>query len=137
MQDLATVLAWARSQPDVVEVHLVGQGRWGPLALLARPRLEGLGRTALDLHDFDYGDGSDPIPADLDLPGVLQAGGLEAAAALCAPWPLLIDRAGKLTGSPWVENAYALADAEAHRVVRADRTAPAALAGWLDTGERP
>ena len=30
IQDLATVLAWARSQPDVREVNLIGLGLAGP-----------------------------------------------------------------------------------------------------------
>ena len=37
MQDLATVLAWAKSQPDVREVSLIGQDLAGPQVLLARP----------------------------------------------------------------------------------------------------
>ena len=70
VQDLATVVAWARSHAASGQVNLVGQGRWGVLALLARPALEGVGRTAIDLHEFDYGDESD-VPDDLHLPGVL------------------------------------------------------------------
>src|SRR5206468_4240268 len=47
LQDLADVLAWARSQPDVREVNLFANGAAGSLALLARPALEGLARTVL------------------------------------------------------------------------------------------
>ena len=52
VQDLATVLAWARTQPDVREVSLIGAGRSGPQVLLARPALEGVARTAIDLHEL-------------------------------------------------------------------------------------
>src|SRR5438445_409910 len=55
-QDLATVLAWTKALPDVREVSLVAEAGIGPLALLARPALEGLSRTAIDLGEFDYGD---------------------------------------------------------------------------------
>jgi dienelactone hydrolase len=135
LQDVATAMAWLRSQPDVVQTNLVGQGRWGALALLARPLLEGVGRTAIDLHGFSYGDGSDAdVPEDLDLPGVLQCGGLDAAAALCAPGPLWLHRAGGLDAS-WPRRAYTLAGAAG--VLRLDdgRADAKALAAWLDGGE--
>ena len=110
-QDLATVLSWAKSLPDVREVSLVAEAGIGPLALLARPALEGLSRTAIDLGEFDYGDGSKPVPPGLDLPGALQFGGLKAAAALSAPAPLWIARPGKSFADAWPTRAYALADA--------------------------
>ena len=62
MQDLATVLSWARSQADVREVSLVGQGLAGPQALLARPLLEGLARTVVDLSGWQDSDGSGTLP---------------------------------------------------------------------------
>ena len=49
MQDLATVLAWCRAQEDVREVSLVCQGTAGYQALIARPVLEGLARTVIEL----------------------------------------------------------------------------------------
>ena len=109
MQDLATVVAWARSQPDVREVSLVGLGRSGVQVLLARPLLEGVARTAVDLDGFDPGDGSAPLPPELDLPGLLQFGGVKAAAALTAPGPLWITRTGPALDRSWPEHAYALA----------------------------
>ncbi len=51
MQDLATVVAWAQAQPDVREVSLIGQELSGPQVLLARPVLEGLARTAVELKE--------------------------------------------------------------------------------------
>jgi dienelactone hydrolase len=134
MQDLATVLAWARSQPGTRQVNLVGAGRWGPLALLARPALEGLGRTVIDLHGFDYGDGAE-VPDDLHLPGVLQFGGLPAAAALTAPGPLWIHRAGEAFDGAWVSSSYDAADASAMLRLDGRRVDDASLARWLDTGE--
>lgn len=134
-QDLATVLAWARSRPDLREFHLVALGEAGPLALLARPALVGLGRTAIDLDGFDFGDGSGPIPAGLDLPGVLGFGGLKAAAALTAPAPLWMGRVPSRFDRAWPTRAYSLADAPgAFRVEEAEAD-PAALARWIDAGE--
>jgi hypothetical protein len=131
-QDLATVIAWARALADVREVNLVAQG---PLALLARPELEGLSRTAIDLEGFDYGDGSSEVPPGLDLPGVLQFGGLKAAAALVAPAPLWISHAPETFDATWPTKAYALVDASPQ--LRLDRgTIDAqAIAKWIDLGE--
>lgn len=134
-QDLATVLAWTRSQPDALEVNLIGQGMAGPLALLARPLLEGLARTAIDLRAFDYGQGEKEVPPGLDLPGVLQFGGLKAAAALSAPAPLWIYRTGTTFDKSWPTRSYELADASTQLKVDSDPPAPEALARWIDLGE--
>src|SRR5690606_24137770 len=101
LQDLATVIAWVRTQPEVNGINLVGVGRWGPLALLALPALTGIDRAVVDLNDFDYGDGSATIPEDLDIPGVLQFGGLPGAAALAAPVPLWIHGTGNTFAADW------------------------------------
>jgi hypothetical protein len=135
IQDLATVLSWARFQPDVREVNLVALGESGVLALLARPALSGLGRTLIDLHEFDYGDGSEPVPPGLHLPGVLQFGGLKSAAALCAPAPLWIHRAGPNFDESWPVKAYALADASSHLRIDKTRAQADEIARWVDTGE--
>ncbi len=134
-QDLATVLSWARSLPDVREVSLVATGQAGPLALLARPALEGLARTAIDLDGFDPGDGSKPVPPGLDLPGALQFGGLKAAAALTAPAPLRVSGAGPNLDANWPVRAYALADAPAQFRLDRGSVDPAAIARWIDAGE--
>ncbi|SIN93334.1 Acetyl xylan esterase (AXE1) [Singulisphaera sp. GP187] len=135
IQDLATVVAWARSQPDVREVSLIGLGQAGPQVLLARPALEGVSRTAVDLNRFDPKDGSVDLPASLDLPGLLQFGGLKAAAALTAPAPLWIQRAGKSFEASWPEKAYALADVAHVLRLTPESATPEALATWIDTGK--
>jgi hypothetical protein len=135
MQDLATVLAWLQARPDALEVSLIGQGTAGPLALLARPALQGIARTAVDLHGFDYGEGSAEIPAALDLPGVLQFGGLKAAAALSAPAPLWIHGTAGKFDINWARTAYALTDAPEVLRIMQDRARPEELARWIDSGE--
>ena len=134
-QDLATVISWARALAGVREVNLVANGPVGPLALLARSRLEGLSRTFIDLDGFDYGDGSRPVPPSIDLPGVLQFGGLKAAAALTAPAPLWIAHAPESFDARWPDRAYALVDASTQ--LRLDQDAPdaGAIATWIDLGE--
>jgi hypothetical protein len=136
MQDLATVLAWARARPGVLTINLVGGGHSAALTLLARPGLEGVGRIAVDLDGFDDGDGFAAVEPGLDLPGALQFGGLKAAAALTAPAPLRIARAGPRFDASWPEAAYALADAPDQLRLDADAPAPADIAAWIDTGGR-
>lgn len=134
-QELATVVSWARSLAGAREVDLVALGEAGPLALLARPGLEGISRTVVDLEGFDYGDGSGPVPPGLDLPGVLQFGGLKAAAALSSPAPLWIVGASEGFDASWPTKAYGLADDSPR--FRFDRKPvdPEAVARWLDLGE--
>ena len=88
------------SQPDVREVSLVGQGLAGPQVLLARPLLEGLARTVVDLVRLARLRRLGPIPPALDLPGLYQFGGFKAAAALAAPAPLWIYRPGRRSSEP-------------------------------------
>ena len=134
-QDLASVVSWTRALADVREVNLVGHGPIGPLGLLARPMIEGISRTAIDLDGFDYGDGSKPVPPGLDLPGVLQFGGLKAAAALTAPAPLWLSGTGEGFADAWPIKAYALGDSSS--TLRLDRGSVdvQAVARWIDLGE--
>lgn len=134
MRDLETVVAWASGLPGVLGVDLLGTGEMGPLVLLALPALEAVGRAAVDLEGFDYGDGSGAIPAGLDLAGVLQFGGLTTAAALAAPRPLLVCRPARTFERMWAENAYALAGAAS--LVRFDASGDVAARAvtWLTEG---
>ena len=85
MQDMATVLSWARSLPDVRAVNLIGHGRAGHRSCWRDRCWKASRRTAVDLHHVSELEGTAPFPADLDLPGLHQFGGLKAAAALTAP----------------------------------------------------
>ena len=134
-QDLATVLAWARSRPDLREVSLAATPDIGPLALLARPMLSGLARSAIDLGGFDYGDGSGDVPAGLDLPGVLQFGGLKAAAARCrSPGQIRLMGVPKGFAREWPMKAYGLAGSGGMLSI-VEGAEAATLARWIDMGE--
>jgi hypothetical protein len=135
IQDLATVLSWAGSLPEVRALSAVGVGLAGPQVLLARPLLEGLARTAVDLADWSDSDGSTPLPPSLDLPGIFQFGGLRAAAALAAPAPLWIARPGPNFDSSWPQAAFDLAGSPQALRLTSDWPDPQALARWLDQGE--
>lgn len=132
--DLATVVAYARRFSGESLVHLLGEGRGGVLALLARPALDGVGRTAVDLGGFDYGDGSGEVPPELDLPGVLQFGGLGGAAALAAPNPLWIRGAAAGFDGSWPIRAYEAAGVRPLLRIESDPVDAAAVAAWLANG---
>lgn len=134
MQDLATVATWARNLPDVREVSLIAQGAAGLQALLARPLLDGIARTVIDLDGRDDGDG-DAFPTAIDLPGLHQFGGLKAAAALTSPAPLWLIRPGSKFAQAWPRAAYELDDASAMLRVEDDAPTAADLARWIDAGE--
>jgi hypothetical protein len=135
MQDLATVVAWARLQPDVREVSLVGQDLAGPQVLLARPLLDGLARTAVELEELPDPLASGPYPAQVDLPGIFQCGGWSAAAALAPPAPLWISGSSTHFDGSWAKAAYAHAGAD--HLLRLEPRRPSApeIAEWLDAGD--
>jgi len=135
MQDLATVLAWARAQPDVREVSLIAQDLAGPQALLVRPVLEGLARTVIELKNLPDTQDPSSFPAALDLPGIFQFGGFKAAAALTAPAPLLILGAAPSFDASWMKSAYELSGAGHALRTEARGFNPEEIARWVDRGE--
>ncbi len=135
IQDLATVLAWAGSQPEVREVSLFASGSIAPLVLLARPTLPGLARTVIDLDGFDYGDGSGAIPKGIDLPGCLQFGGLKVATALTAPQSLWLGGHPGSFDRAWPIKSYQLADGSQLLKLQPNSIDLADAASWIDTGE--
>lgn len=136
MQDLASVLAWCRAQEDVREVSLIALGEAGCQALVARPLLAGLARTAIEISGLSSRN-ADPRPAAIDLPGLEQFGGLKAAAALAAPAPLWVFRINSGFDPTWARTAYELAGASPMLRLGDRQPDPDAdaLARWLDGGE--
>ena len=126
MQDLATVLAWCRAQEDVREVSLVGAEQAGYLVLLARPMLEGLARTVIELSEKAIG---------VDLPGREQFGGLSGAVAAFGTRAALGVRRD-VGGRCLLGEAGLRGGRGASMLRRGDRPpAPDAIARWIDRGE--
>ena len=134
MQDLATVLAWAKSRSDVDLVNLVAQDDAGYQALVARPLLEGLSRTVIELSSMPRSRKPDEWPATIDLPGLEQFGGIKAAAALSAPSPLWLYRNISALDSSWPKAAYDLAGASQMLRIEQAVPTPNQIARWLDEG---
>jgi dienelactone hydrolase len=134
MQDLATVVAWAKSQADVDLVNLVAQDDAGYQALVARPMLEGLSRTVIELSDMPQTRKPDEWPATIDLPGLEQFGGVKAAAALGAPAPLWLYRNVAALETSWPQKAYELAGASQMLRIEQEVPSPEQIARWIDEG---
>ena len=135
MQDLATVLAWCRSQDDAREVNLVGLDTAGYQVLLARPVLEGLARTAIELSGLPQRREPDEWPATVDLPGREQFGGVRAAAALSAPEPLWLYGNTAAIDPSWARAAYELGGTSSMLRLDDHVPDPDAVARWIDRGE--
>ena len=134
MQDLATVIAWAKSRPDVDLVNLVAQDDAGYQALVARPMLEGLSRTVIELSGLPQSRKADEWPASIDLAGLEQFGGVKAAAALSAPAPMWLYRNVAAIESSWPRAAYELAGASQMFRLEQDVPTPEQIARWVDEG---
>jgi Acetyl xylan esterase (AXE1) len=134
MQDLATVIAWAKSRPDVDLVNLVAQDDAGYQALVARPMLEGLSRTVIELSGMPESRKPDEWPASIDLAGLEQFGGVKAGAALSAPAPIWLYRNVAAIESSWPRAAYDLAGAPAMLRLEQDVPTPDQIARWVDEG---
>jgi hypothetical protein len=135
MQDLATVIAWAKGQPDVDLVNLVAQNDAGYQALVARPMLEGLSRTVIELAGMPQTRKPDEWPASIDLAGLEQFGGVKAAAALSAPSPLWLYGDLSAIDSKWPQAAYDLAGAAQMFRLEQDVPPPEQIARWVDEGQ--
>lgn len=130
MQDLATVVAWTKSRLRAAEVNVVGLGSIGPLVLAARPAIEGIDRAAVDLQGFDLDDKIGTAHDSIDLPGILQFGGLANAAALASPKPLMVFRC-EFGDSNAPARAYAGLGAGTALRLEQSRPSDETLARWI------
>lgn len=88
VHDILTALGAARGLSKNRTVHLMGLGKAGPWALLARALCgDGVARTTVDANEFRF-DQVKKTDDPMMLPGALKYGGLPAFAALCAPGEL-------------------------------------------------
>jgi hypothetical protein len=91
VQDIITLVATARKQQSVNEIHLVGTGDAGLWVALARAMMpkDAVSTTRADLHGFAFGNVGDTQDQNL-LPGALKYGGLGGLIGLAAPAKLTL-----------------------------------------------
>ena len=110
VQDILTVLAYARARSGVSSVDLLGRGPAGPWCLLARALATGVRRTVVDAAGFAT-DSDAAYARSLAIPGIRRAGGLATAGALCSPAWLCIHNTGAAFSTSWIRSAYRAAGA--------------------------
>jgi hypothetical protein len=99
VHDLLSVIALARGWEGVKGVRVVGVGRAGPWALLARAvAADAVERAAVDLNGFDF-DAVTSANDEMMLPGALKYGGIYGFVPLCAHGETRITNAKK--GGQW------------------------------------
>jgi hypothetical protein len=97
IRDVLTVTGFARTRPDVKQVHLLGTRAAGPWVLLARGRLgESIGQTQVELGEFSFGGLASPGDPNF-LPAALKFGGLGGLLALAGPVTVEVAGAGDAT----------------------------------------
>ena len=136
-QDLATVVAFAKSRPTTRLVHLAGVQGGGSLALWVRPVLTNLGRTFVAIDGWDDQKEGGSFPARLAFAGWGQAGGLQGAASLCSPSPIWISSPSRSFDRQKLESVFRFEGAESQLKQDQENKKPttAAIAKWLLTGE--
>lgn len=127
VQDVLNHVAHARTIHR--RVSLIGLRMGGPVALLARPLLDDVERTAIDAAGWDWSSGL-PMSDEMALPGALRYGGLRAFAALVAPEPLFLHNYLSGLDVSWVQGAYRLKN-EKNLRLSASPAPPETLLGWI------
>lgn len=129
--DVLTTVAFARSLLKAPKVHLVGDGKAGPWALLARGLCgDAVARTAVDLNRFRF-EAVRSMNDEMMLPGGLKYGGLGALAGLAAPGELYVHNHQGSGAGKWLKAVYKAAGA-ADRVEQVAAKADAdRVVNWL------
>jgi dienelactone hydrolase len=109
-------------------IDVVGVGRAGRVALLARAIAPVDGSVAADLQQIDSSDDSIWL-SDLFAPGLRRAGDLQTAAMLVAPSRLLLYNTGGRFAVDPVREGFAAVGAALR--AESDEASPEQIAGWL------
>ncbi len=131
VHDILTAVAYARGPMKAKKVHIVGFGKAGPWAVLARALCgDAVARTAADLNEFRF-ERLLSARDDMMLPGALKYGGLPALAALCAPGELYLHNTGGTGVDRLLPIAYTAAGAAGNFRSEQARQAPETVVAWL------
>jgi hypothetical protein len=129
--DVLTAVGFARGQKGVKKTHLLGRGKAGPWALLARGLAgDAVARTAADADQFRF-EKVRAVSDEMMLPGALKYGGLPALAALAAPAELLVHNASGTGTGRGVKAAYKAAGAEEQFTHHGEKVEEAKVVAWL------
>ncbi len=131
VQDILTAVAYARGQDNKARLALVGLGKAGPLALLARAYAPALARLAADADTFNS-DTDEAFIKDLPIPGIRRAGDFLTAALADIQTPLLIHNTGGSFKTQNIAAAYRSLGRAAAFKTMPGVASTADLTAWLD-----
>jgi dienelactone hydrolase len=124
VQDLLTLVSLADGTQNVKSIHLVGVGRAGPWALLARALAgDAIDRAAIDLGGFDFDQVKDLRDENM-LPGALKYGGILGFVPLIANGQTALYNAPKSPSRERVKLATGVA-------LKDGAPEPEAIVDWL------
>lgn len=130
VQDILTAIAYLKSRSEIARINLIGIGRAGLWALLARALAPEINRAVIDAAQFDN-TSDDAFLKDLFAPGLRRAGDLRTAAALAAPSKLLIHNTGDQFRIDWIASVYQSLGAGSEFQVRKNRLVDSQIVDWL------
>ena len=130
IQDILTATAWTKSKFPGSPVKLVGVGRAGLWALLARGLAPSIDQVAVDAAGFNNGTDDDFV-AHLPIPGLRRAGDFTTAVSLAPPTPLFIYQTGEKFQTTQLQEIFKSAGRSSNLVVEKQKADQARMIGWL------
>lgn len=130
VQDILTAVAWSSGSKQFSRVDLLGVGWGGDWSLLARTQASGVRKTLVTADGIKT-NSDEAYLWRASAPGLLLAGGLPAAAALCAPAPLFIHDTRDTFEAQLAMAAYSAADAAANLKIQPEKATSDEQAQWL------
>ncbi len=131
VHDILTAIAFAQKQEGVTTVHLLGRGKAGPWAILARAMSgKAVMRLAADVDRFRF-DGIKTTSDEMMLPGAVKYAGLGALAGLAAPGEAYLHNHRGSGIGEWTKAVYAAAGAKEKLVSTGDVVEEKKLIEWL------
>ncbi len=131
VHDILTAVAFARSQPDVKTVHLVGHGKAGPWVVLARALCsDAVDKTAVDMNRFRFEE-IFSLNDEMMFPGALKYGGMPAFTALCAPHELFLHNTENIDQQGWIRAAYQSTGQPDNLRMETEKVSAAEVINWL------
>lgn len=129
--DALLAISYAKSQKNVKNVHLVGWGEMGLVAVLAKALAgDAVTKTAADLNQFHFENIKETSDAMM-LPGAVKYGSVGAFLALCAPGVVFVHN-HRGTGSGQLSRAAYSAAGVPDNLTRAtEKVEDAKIVEWL------
>lgn len=135
VQDILTALAYLNGKRGGARISVVGSGRAGLWALLARGLAPRIDRMIIDAAQFDN-TSDEAFLKQLPIPGLRRAGDFLTAITIAPLTPLLVHNTGGAFRTEAIADVYrSLGDGAEFRA-QAELLSEAAIVAWLSSGNR-